>query len=57
MMATLSREKLFTMRMNDLERARFEAVARYYDLNIAGLLRMIVKRETNKIRAKKKRAG
>ncbi len=40
-----SREKLFTMRLSDEERERAERVAVHYGLNVAGVLRMLLKRE------------
>lgn len=39
------REKLFTIRMTDEERERAERIARQYGLNVAGVIRMLLKRE------------
>ena len=41
----MMREKLFTIRMTDDERARAERVAKHYGLNVAGVIRMLLKRE------------
>ena len=45
MQTEVMREKLFTIRMNDTERERAERVAARYGLNVAGVIRMLLKRE------------
>ena len=49
---SMGRERLFTVRMSDEERERAELVARHYGLNVAGVLRMLLKREADTIGAK-----
>jgi hypothetical protein len=39
------REKLFTIRMNEEERERAERLAQHHGLNVAGLIRMLLRRE------------
>lgn len=46
------REKLFTIRMTDEERARAEAIAQHYGLNVAGAIRMLLKREADALKLK-----
>ncbi len=48
--ADVARERLFTMRMSEEEHARLETVAKHYALNAAGLIRMLVKREDDRLR-------
>lgn len=43
------REKLFTIRMSDEERERADLVAAHYGLNIAGVIRMLIKREADSL--------
>jgi hypothetical protein len=49
--AQAMREKLFTMRMSEEEASRLEAVAAHYALNAAGVIRMLVKREFDRVGA------
>ncbi|MEO7033684.1 MAG: hypothetical protein ABI548_07375 [Polyangiaceae bacterium] len=44
------RERLFTMRMSEEESSRLEEVSKYYALNAAGVIRMLVKREHDNLR-------
>lgn len=43
------REKQFNIRLNDEEAARLEEVTKHYGLNGAGLFRMLLKREHDRI--------
>lgn len=43
------REKLFTIRMTEEERERAERLANHHGLNVAGLLRMLLKKEEREI--------
>lgn len=43
------REKLFTMRMSEEERARSEALASHFGLNVAGLIRMLLKEKAREL--------
>lgn len=43
------RERLFTMRVSEEEAARFDRVAKHYGLNVAGVVRMLMKREDDSI--------
>jgi hypothetical protein len=45
------REKLFTIRMTEEERVRAERVAQRHGLNVAGVIRMLLKREDDAARA------
>ena len=48
---TTMRERLLTMRMSDEEHSRALLVANHYGLNIAGVVRMLLKREETSIAA------
>ena len=50
------RLKLFTIRMSPAERARAERVAKHYSLNVAGVIRMLLKREDDS-RPRRRRAA
>jgi predicted DNA-binding protein len=45
----MAREKLFNMRMSEDEQARLEALASHYALNAAGVIRMLIKREADRL--------
>ena len=47
--APLAREKLFNMRMSEEEWARLERVCAHLGVNAAGVIRMLVKREDDKL--------
>ena len=47
--APVAREKLFNMRMSDEEWARLETLAEHYGLNAAGVIRMLVKADTDRL--------
>jgi hypothetical protein len=47
----VAREKLFNMRMSDEEWARLDFLAEHFNLNAAGVLRMLVKREFDAVKA------
>ena len=46
--ADMTRDKLFTIRMTEEERERAERVAARYGLNVAGVVRMLLKREDDR---------
>ena len=50
---TMGREKLFNMRMSEEEWARAGALAAHYGVNIASMLRMLMKREADALDAAK----
>lgn len=43
------REHLFTIRMNEEETARLEAVAKHYGLTSAGVIRMLLKEKEREL--------
>lgn len=43
------RERLFTMRMSDEEWTRADALAKHYGLNLAGVIRMILKERAREL--------
>lgn len=45
----MARERLFTVRMSDEENKRLERVAESYGLNAAGVVRMLLKREADRL--------
>jgi hypothetical protein len=51
--ALVAREKLFNMRMSAEEWARLEGLATHYGLNAAGVLRMLVKADADRLAAAK----
>jgi len=48
-LAIVAREKLFNMRMSVEEWERLDALARHYGLNAAGVLRMLVKSDSDRL--------
>ena len=46
-----ARQRLFTLRMTEDEGARFNRVAEHYGLTVAGVLRMLMKREDDALGA------
>jgi len=49
--APVVQRKMFTIRFSEDELARLELVAKHYGLTAAGVLRMLLKREEDAIRA------
>lgn len=49
------RERQFNVRMSDEEAKRLEALARHYGLNGAGVFRMLLTLEHNRINAPKRK--
>jgi predicted DNA-binding protein len=47
--ASVAREKLFNMRMSAEEWTRLEYLAKHYGLNAAGVLRMLVKGDVDRL--------
>ncbi len=47
----VARDRLFNMRLSEDEAARLERLATHYGLNAAGVIRMLLKREDDLIRA------
>jgi hypothetical protein len=47
----MPKDKMFKLRLDDVERERLDAVAAHYALNVAGVIRMLVKREADAIAA------
>ncbi|MBN1607488.1 MAG: hypothetical protein JW940_12695 [Polyangiaceae bacterium] len=45
------RERLFTMRMSTEESERLDRLAEHFGLNGAGVIRMLLKREDDSVRA------
>lgn len=43
------REKMFTLRMNEEESTRLDAIAKHYGLNAAGVLRVLIKEKHDQI--------
>lgn len=52
--APVAREKLFNMRMSAEEWERLEGLAKHYGLNAAGVLRMLVKADFDRLQAEAK---
>jgi predicted DNA-binding protein len=47
--ALVAREKLFNMRMSAEEWERLDALAKHYGLNAAGVIRMLVKADADRL--------
>jgi predicted DNA-binding protein len=48
--ALVAREKLFNMRMSAEEWTRLDSLAKHYGLNAAGVIRMLVKADADRLR-------
>jgi hypothetical protein len=48
------REKMFTIRMSEEETARLEGLAKHYGLTAAGVIRMLVKRDSDNVEIAKR---
>lgn len=46
---SMPKDQMFKLRLNADDRARLDAVAAHYALNVAGVIRMLVKREHDAI--------
>jgi antitoxin component of RelBE/YafQ-DinJ toxin-antitoxin module len=51
------RRKSFNIRFSGDELARADALAKYYGLTVAGLIRMLIKREERRIEDAKRLSG
>lgn len=50
----MTKDRPITMRMDDTDRARLDAISQHYELSLSAVVRMLAKREVEKLGLKVK---